>query len=49
MIHLKIALDWTPNINHIGIFVAKELGFYSENDIELEIINPIEEIGRAHV
>ncbi len=43
MIHLKIALDWTPNINHIGIFVAKELGFYSENDIELEIINPIED------
>ena len=43
MIYLKIALDWTPNINHIGIFVAKELGFYSENNIELEIINPLED------
>ncbi len=41
MIALKIALDWTPNINHIGVFVAKELGFYSENGIELEIVNPL--------
>lgn len=28
MTDLKIALHWTPNINYIGIFVAKELGFY---------------------
>lgn len=41
MTPLKIALDWTPNINHIGIFVAKELGFYEANGIDLEIINPL--------
>lgn len=41
MTTLKIALDWTPNINHIGILVAKELGLYKENGIELEIINPL--------
>jgi ABC-type nitrate/sulfonate/bicarbonate transport system substrate-binding protein len=40
---LKIALDWTPNINHIGIFVAKELGFYKENGIDIEILNPFED------
>lgn len=40
---LKIALDWTPNINHIGILIAKELGFYEEKGIALEIINPIED------
>jgi ABC-type nitrate/sulfonate/bicarbonate transport system substrate-binding protein len=40
---LKIALDWTPNINHIGIFVAKEIGFYKEHGIEVETLNPIED------
>ena len=45
MTTLKIALDWTPNINHIGILVAKELGLYKENGIELEIINPLERVG----
>ena len=40
---IKIALDWTPNINHIGIFAAKELGFYEESGIEIEIINPLDD------
>ncbi|MFC4232247.1 ABC transporter substrate-binding protein [Parasediminibacterium paludis] len=43
MIVLKIALDWTPNINHIGIFIAKELGFYSEVGIDVRIISPLED------
>jgi len=38
---LKIALDWTPNINHIGIIVAKHLGMYEEQGILVEILNPI--------
>ncbi len=40
MSNIKLALDWTPNINHIGFFVAKELGLYNKVDIELEIISP---------
>ena len=40
---IKIALDWTPNINHIGIFAAKELGFYEDSGIEIKIINPLED------
>jgi len=40
MIKLKLALDWTPNVNHIGFIIAKELGFYNEQGIELEILNP---------
>lgn len=40
---LKIALDWTPNINHIGFFIAKELGFYQEAGIQLEILNPLDD------
>ena len=40
MITLKLALDWTPNVNHIGFFIAKELGFYKQQGIDLEILNP---------
>jgi ABC-type nitrate/sulfonate/bicarbonate transport system substrate-binding protein len=40
---LKIALDWTPNMNHIGIFIAKELGYYQEKGIEVEILNPLKD------
>lgn len=37
---LSISLDWTPNINHIGFFIAHELGFYKELNLEVEIIDP---------
>lgn len=43
MTNLKIALDWTPNINHIGIFVAQQLNYYKESNIEVEIINPLDD------
>ena len=36
----KLALDWTPNINHIGFFVAQKKEFYQEKGIDLEIISP---------
>lgn len=37
---LTLALDWTPNINHIGFFVAKAKGFYQANDLDVTIIDP---------
>jgi ABC-type nitrate/sulfonate/bicarbonate transport system substrate-binding protein len=37
---IKIALDWTPNANHIGFFVAQKLGFYTDENLKLEIIDP---------
>lgn len=40
---IKIALDWTPNVNHIGLFVANELGFYGHENLQVEILNPIED------
>ena len=35
---MTLALDWTPNTNHTGIFVAKENGWYGEENIDLEIL-----------
>lgn len=40
MVKLKLALDWTPNVNHIGFLIAKELEFYKQKGIDLEILNP---------
>ena len=37
---LSIALDWTPNTNHTGFFVAQELGYYTTSGVELHIISP---------
>ncbi len=37
---LSLALDWTPNINHIGFFVAQEKGFYEEHGLAVEITDP---------
>ena len=35
---MKFALDWTPNTNHTGIYVAKEKGWYREQCIDLTIL-----------
>lgn len=40
MTTLKLALDWTPNVNHIGFFVAEANGFYKAKALNLELINP---------
>lgn len=43
MINLKVALDWTPNTNHTGFFVAKELGFYAEQGLQVDLLTPAED------
>lgn len=35
---VRLALDWTPNTNHTGFFVADRLGWYREAGIELEVL-----------
>lgn len=35
---VSVALDWTPNTNHIGLFVAQAKGFYEEAGIDVEIL-----------
>ena len=40
---IKLAIDWTPNINHIGFFVSLEKNFYRESGIDIQIINPFDD------
>lgn len=35
---ITVTLDWTPNTNHTGLFVAKDKGFYRAEGLEVEIV-----------
>jgi ABC-type nitrate/sulfonate/bicarbonate transport system substrate-binding protein len=35
---VSVALDWTPNTNHTGIYVAQKLGYYSAAGIDVTIL-----------
>ncbi|MBS3848587.1 ABC transporter substrate-binding protein [Devosia sp. BSSL-BM10] len=35
---VKVALDWTPNTNHIGLYVAQAKGFYEEAGLAVDIL-----------
>ena len=35
---VTVALDWTPNTNHIGLYVARDKGFYGEAGLDVEIL-----------
>lgn len=37
---VNLVLDWTPNTNHTGIYVAKEKGYFKSEGIEVNIIQP---------
>ncbi|MEM9339107.1 MAG: ABC transporter substrate-binding protein [Bacteroidota bacterium] len=40
---INVALDWTPNINHVGFFVALEKGFYRQQGLEVNLVSPAED------
>lgn len=39
---ITFCLDWTPNTNHTGIYVAKALGYYEEAGLDVQIVQPPE-------
>ena len=39
---ITFVLDWTPNTNHTGIYVAKELGYFEQEGISIDIVQPPE-------
>jgi len=40
---VTIVLDWTPNTNHTGIFVAEANGYFKEAGLNVEIVQPPED------
>lgn len=37
---VTVVLDWTPNTNHTGIYVAQKMGYYEEEGLKVEITQP---------
>lgn len=37
---VSVVLDWTPNTNHTGIYLAKQRGDYARAGLDVEIIEP---------
>ena len=40
---ITFVLDWTPNTNHTGLYVAQKLGYFEEAGLEVEIVQPPED------
>lgn len=37
---VTVVLDWTPNTNHTGLYVAKDQGYFEEEGLDVDIIMP---------
>ena len=35
---VSLALDWTPNVNHIGVYVAQQSGWYAQAGVKLRVL-----------
>lgn len=40
---ITFCLDWTPNTNHTGLYVAQAQGYYEEAGLQVEIVQPPED------
>jgi ABC-type nitrate/sulfonate/bicarbonate transport system substrate-binding protein len=40
---VTIVLDWTPNTNHTGIFVAQSKGYFEDAGLKVNIVQPPED------
>lgn len=39
---VTVVLDWTPNTNHAGLYLAEEMGYFSDAGLKVNIIQPPE-------
>lgn len=46
---ITVVLDWTPNTNHTGLYVAQKNGYFAENGLEVTIEQPPEDGAEALV
>jgi ABC-type nitrate/sulfonate/bicarbonate transport system substrate-binding protein len=43
MTEIELALDWTPNTNHTGFYVARAKGYYDDAELAVTIRSPAED------
>ncbi len=46
---VTFVLDWTPNTNHTGLYVAQEKGYFADAGLDVEIVQPPEDGAEALV
>ena len=44
---IKVALDWTPNTVHTGLFLAREAGFYNSRNLDVQLLPPDAEYSKS--
>ena len=42
---ITVCLDWTPNTNHTGLYVALDKGYFEEAGLDVTIVQPPENTG----
>lgn len=40
---ITIVLDWTPNTNHTGLYVAKDKGYFKDQGLKVNIVQPAQD------
>ena len=46
---ITFCLDYTPNTNHTGIYVAQNQGFFAEEGLDVTIVQPAEDSAEAMI
>ena len=46
---VTVVLDWTPNTNHSGVYLAKQMGLYDRAGLDVQIIEPDQAGGVAQL
>jgi ABC-type nitrate/sulfonate/bicarbonate transport system substrate-binding protein len=41
--NIRVVLDWTPNTNHTGLYISLDKGWFTEEGLIVEIIQPPED------
>lgn len=44
---VTVALDWTPNTNHLGFYYAKSLGLYAKAGLDVRFLSPNDPVYRG--
>ena len=39
---VTLALDWYPNANHAGLFIAQEKGYFADENLEVKMYTPVD-------
>jgi putative hydroxymethylpyrimidine transport system substrate-binding protein len=39
---VKLALDWYPNANHLGLYIAREKGYFQQENLDVTLYTPVD-------